>query len=90
MSESAIEIESLQFSYGRNKVLKGVDLHVPTGSIFGFLGRNGAGKTTTIKLLLGLLKPDAGSCRISGLDPQTDAIAVRRTVGYMAEDQQMY
>jgi ABC-type Mn2+/Zn2+ transport system ATPase subunit len=42
--------------------LRGVDLEVPSGSIFGFLGRNGAGKTTTIKILLGLLKPDAGVC----------------------------
>jgi len=90
MNESAIEIEGLEFSYGRNKVLKGVDLNVPAGSIFGFLGRNGAGKTTTIKLLLGLFKPAGGFCRVGGLDPQTDSIAVRRTVGYMAEDQQMY
>ena len=63
---------------------------MPEGSIFGFLGRNGAGKTTTIKLLLGLLKPDDGLCRIEGIDSQKDAISVRRIVGYMAEDQQMY
>ncbi|MBN2455281.1 MAG: ABC transporter ATP-binding protein [Sedimentisphaerales bacterium] len=90
MGKNAIEIESLKFAYGRNEVLKGVDLEVPQGSIFGFLGRNGAGKTTTIKLLLGLLKPRAGACRIQGINPQNDEIAVRRTVGYMAEDQQMY
>lgn len=90
MGKNAIEIEGLKFSYGRDDVLKGVDLQVPEGSIFGFLGRNGAGKTTTIKLLLGLLKPDAGVCKVNELDSQTEAIAVRRTVGYMAEDQQMY
>ena len=90
MDKSAIEIQSLQFSYGRKKVLQGVNLEVPAGSIFGFLGRNGAGKTTTIKLLLGLLKPESGTCKVNGLDPQTEAIAVRRVVGYMAEDQQMY
>lgn len=90
MGNNAIEISGLRFSYGRGEVLKGVDLQVPKGSIFGFLGRNGAGKTTTIKLLLGLLKPASGSCRIEDIDSQTDAIAVRRIVGYMAEDQQMY
>ncbi len=90
MSESAITIKGLRFSYGSNNILKGVDLEVPTGSIFGFLGRNGAGKTTTIKLLLGLLTPAAGTCRVLGLDATVDALAVRRSVGYMAEDQQMY
>jgi len=90
MSKNTIEIEGLKFAYGRNEVLKGVDIAVPEGSIFGFLGRNGAGKTTTIKLLLGLLKPDDGSCRIEGIDSQKDTISVRRIVGYMAEDQQMY
>jgi len=90
MSKNAIEIAGLKFAYRREEVLKGVNLQVPEGSIFGFLGRNGAGKTTTIKLLLGLLNPNAGFCRINGIDPQQDPIAVRRLVGYMAEDQQMY
>ena len=90
MNEPAIKIEGLHFSYGRKKVLRGVDLEVPVGSIFGFLGRNGSGKTTTIKILLGLLKPDAGVCKIGGLDSQKDTMAVRRSVGYMAEDQQMF
>lgn len=90
MVKNAIEIEGLKFAYGRDEVLKGVDLQVPEGSIFGFLGRNGAGKTTTIKLLLGLLKPNEGFCKIEGIDSQQDAISVRKVVGYMAEDQQMY
>jgi len=90
MGKDAIEILELKFSYGREEVLRGVNLQVPEGSIFGFLGRNGAGKTTTIKLLLGLLKPKNGICRIQGVDTQKDEIAVRRAVGYMAEDQQMY
>ena len=90
MNEPAIKIEGLRFSYGREEVLRGVDLEVPAGSIFGFLGPNGSGKTTTIKVLLGLLKPGAGACRIGGLDSQKDVMAVRRSVGYMAEDQQMF
>ena len=90
MTETAIEINDLRFSYGRKNVLKGVNLHVPKGSIFGFLGRNGAGKTTTIKTLLGLQKPRGGTCTISGMDSVADALEVRKRIGFMAEDQQMY
>jgi ABC-2 type transport system ATP-binding protein len=90
MTESAITIEGLHFSYGSKQVLKGVDLEVPKGSIFGFLGRNGTGKTTTIKTLLGLQKPRAGRCMIGGLDSVADTLEVRRRIGFMAEDQQMY
>jgi ABC-2 type transport system ATP-binding protein len=90
MSETAISITDLHFAYGRREVLDGVTLDVPEGSVFGFLGRNGAGKTTTIQILLGLLAPHGGSCRVGGHDPQADAVAVRRAVGYVAEDQQMY
>jgi ABC-2 type transport system ATP-binding protein len=71
-------------------VLKGVDLEVPKGSIFGFLGRNGSGKTTTIKTMLGLQKPRAGRCMIGGLDSFTQTLDVRKRIGFMAEDQQMY
>jgi ABC-2 type transport system ATP-binding protein len=90
MTDTAIEIRGLQFHYGRKKVLKGVDLDVPKGSIFGFLGRNGAGKTTLIKTLLGLQKPTAGKATILGLDCFSQALEVRKRIGYMAEDQQMY
>jgi ABC-2 type transport system ATP-binding protein len=71
-------------------VLTGVNLVVPAGSIFGFLGRNGAGKTTLIKTLLGLQKPSAGTGTILGLDCFDHALEVRKRIGYMAEDQQMY
>jgi ABC-2 type transport system ATP-binding protein len=90
MTEPAIKIEGLHFSYGRKKVLKGVDLEVPKGSIFGFLGRNGSGKTTTIKTLLGLQKPQAGRCLVGGLDSVAQTLEIRKRVGFMAEDQQMY
>lgn len=92
MSDAAVTISRLRYQYGREEVLRGVDLDVPAGSIFGFLGRNGAGKTTTIKVLLGLLRPrpGQGDCRVLGLDPATQAQALRQSVGYLAEDQEMY
>ncbi|HUV62459.1 MAG TPA: ABC transporter ATP-binding protein [Sedimentisphaerales bacterium] len=90
MTEPAIKIEGLHFSYGRKNVLKGVELEVPKGSIFGFLGRNGSGKTTTIKTLLGLQKPQGGRCLVGGLDSVTQNLEIRQRVGFMAEDQQMY
>ncbi len=90
MRQAAIQISELHFSYGKKQVLKGLNLEVPQGAIFGFLGRNGAGKTTTIKTLLGLQRPKAGTCTIDGLDSFADAIKVRARIGYMAEDQQMY
>lgn len=90
MAKTAIQIQDLHFSYGRKHVLKGVTLEVPAGAIFGFLGRNGAGKTTTIKALLGLQKPTSGTCTINGMDSFKDTLEVRRRIGYMAEDQQMY
>ena len=90
MTDTAIEIKDLHFSYGRKTVLTGVNLEVPAGSIFGFLGRNGAGKTTLIKTLLGLQKPSAGTGTILGLDCFAHSLEVRKRIGYMAEDQQMY
>jgi len=90
MTDTAIEIKNLHFSYGRRKVLTGVNLNVPKGSIFGFLGRNGAGKTTLIKTLLGLQKSSAGTATILGMDCFAHALEVRKRIGYMAEDQQMY
>jgi ABC-2 type transport system ATP-binding protein len=90
MLDIAINIDDLHFSYGKKHVLQGVNLQVPKGTIFGFLGRNGAGKTTTIKTLLGLQRPQRGTCTINGLDCVSDALEVRKRIGYMAEDQQMY
>ena len=90
MNEHAIQVSGLHFSYGAREILQGVDLQVPAGSIFGFLGRNGAGKTTLIKLLLGLLRPTAGTCKVLGLEAAREPLAVRERIGYMAEDQRMY
>jgi ABC-2 type transport system ATP-binding protein len=90
MTDSVIELTDVQKRFGRDAVLRGLNLHVTAGQTFAFLGRNGAGKTTTIRMLMGLLKPDAGSVRVLGLDPSKDALEIRRRVGYLAEDQQMW
>ncbi|HVS71174.1 MAG TPA: ABC transporter ATP-binding protein [Phycisphaerae bacterium] len=86
----AIELANVHKSFGRNAVLAGVDLHVPAGKTYAFLGRNGAGKTTTIRMLMGLLHPDAGDIHVLAMSPRNDALAIRRDVGYLAEDQQMW
>lgn len=90
MNEPAIELRGLRKSFGKKEVLAGVDLTVPAGATFALLGRNGVGKTTTIKVLLGLIKPDAGMAHVLGLDPLRQSIEVRRRVGYMAENQTMH
>jgi ABC-2 type transport system ATP-binding protein len=81
--EKAILTSGLTKSYGAVQALRGVDLAVEKGTIFGFLGPNGAGKTTTIRCLLDLIRPQAGSIRVLGLDPQADPVAVRARVGYL-------
>jgi len=91
MSEHpVIELHGVNKSFGKKPVLRGLDLSVPPGQTFAFLGRNGAGKTTTIRMLLGLLHPDSGTVRVLGLNPRTSALDIRRRVGYVAEDQSMF
>ncbi len=93
MSESlAIETVDLQKRFDTIDALRGLNLRVPQGSIFGFLGRNGAGKTTTIKLLLGMARPTAGQARVLGL-PADDAAAsvnIRRRTGFVDENKALY
>ena len=91
MADSAtIEVSGIRKRFGKREVLRGVDLDVPAGSIFGFLGLNGAGKTTLIRILLGLIRADGGTARVAGADSRAEALAVRRCIGYMAENQTMY
>jgi beta-exotoxin I transport system ATP-binding protein len=75
--------QGLRKSYGKVRALRGVDLEVRRGEIFGFLGPNGAGKTTTIRCLLDLIRPDGGTARVLGIDPQTDPVAVQARSGYL-------
>ncbi len=92
MTDCIIETTQLTKSFKGQPALRGLDLKVPIGSIFGFLGRNGAGKTTTIKALMGLLRPDNGTARVFGI-PVGDAdrsVAIRRRVGFVTEDKELY
>jgi ABC-2 type transport system ATP-binding protein len=79
----AIETKGLIKFYGKVQALRGVDLDVRRGEMFGFLGPNGAGKTTTIRCLLDLIRPQGGSMRVLGMDPQAEPVAVRARVGYL-------
>lgn len=79
--KNAIEVGGLKKSYGNVEVLRGINLRVAEGSVYAVLGPYGAGKTTLIRILSTLLRPDAGSVRIFGLDAGRDADAVRRHIG---------
>ena len=81
MDDDVIVLENLTKTYGRRRGLTGLDLRVHAGEVLGYLGPNGAGKSTTIRLLLDLIRPTAGTARVLGLDPRTDAVALHRRVG---------
>lgn len=80
-----IEAVGLQKRYGATFAVKGVDLAVAPGEIVGFLGPNGAGKTTTIKMLIGLLRPSAGTARIGGFDIQHEPLRAKALLGYLPD-----
>jgi len=85
MNEYLIEAEGITHAYGKESVLRGLDLKVGRGSIYGFLGRNGAGKSTFIRFLAGLSSPDEGSLRVLGTDPSRWSPETQCKVGYMAD-----
>ena len=93
MNDLAIETKNLRYRAGRGPKafdLSDVSLRVPTGSVYGFLGPNGSGKTTTIRLLLGLLKPDAGSINVLGEAMPDHYETVLAKVGYVPERPHVY
>jgi ABC-2 type transport system ATP-binding protein len=85
-----IDTQELTKTYKGVNALHGLSLKVPRNSIYGFLGPNGAGKSTTIKMLLGLTRPTAGKALIFGKDITQESLAVRRKVGYLAQDPRYY
>jgi ABC-2 type transport system ATP-binding protein len=88
--ESVIHVKGLTKSYGKVRALRGIDLDVKKGEIFGFLGPNGAGKTTTIRCLLDMIRPDGGKTSLMGMDPQRDSVAVQALTGYLPGEMQFY
>src|ERR1700733_15461439 len=87
----AIEAEGLVKNYGKTRALAGLDLMVPTGTVYGLLGPNGAGKTTAVRVFATLLRPDGGRARVLGYDVDKDEAKVRRVIGltgqYPARDE---
>ena len=81
--DSVILVDGLVKHYGRVEAVRGIDLEVRRGEVFGFLGPNGSGKSTTIRCLLGLLRPTAGRIGAFGLDSTRDGVALRRRLTYL-------
>ncbi|HEY9452305.1 MAG TPA: ABC transporter ATP-binding protein, partial [Bradyrhizobium sp.] len=86
----AINVEGLSKSFGGREVVHDLSMQVKRGSIYGFLGPNGSGKTTTIRMLCGLLTPDAGEGTCLGYDIRRDADKIKRQVGYMTQRFSLY
>lgn len=86
----AIETRGLTKYYGNKAVVRSLDLKVPTGCVYGFLGRNGAGKSTTIKLLTGMIHPDHGTSEVLGQNVATLPPETRSRIAYIAEGHPLY
>src|SRR5947209_20115178 len=84
-----IETQNLTRRFGRTEAVHGLDLAVPTGSVFALLGPNGAGKTTTLKILMNLLAPTAGVARVLGVDTRKLGEREFAQIGYVSENQQL-
>jgi len=90
MTELAIEARELSRHFGKVVAVENVDLEIPSGQIYGFLGPNGSGKTTIIRMLCGLLTPSRGRVSVLGLDIPAQAEVLRRKIGYMTQKFSLY
>ena len=90
LNGNVIRTQGLTKAYQGTKALDSLNLEVPKNSIFGFLGPNGAGKSTTIKMLLGLTRPTEGKALLFGQDITQESLAIRKRVGYLAQDPSYY
>jgi len=86
----AIDVAGLSKSFSGREVVHDLSMQVKRGTIYGFLGPNGSGKTTTIRMLCGLLTPDAGEGTCLGYDIRRDADKIKRQVGYMTQRFSLY
>jgi len=89
-SDLAINVSGLEKRFGDLVAVNGVDLQVPRGLIYGFLGPNGSGKTTTLRMICGLLKPDGGEGTCLGFDIRAEAERIKRRIGYMTQKFSFY
>ncbi|GMA08346.1 ABC transporter ATP-binding protein [Tetragenococcus halophilus subsp. flandriensis] len=83
---NVIETRKLTKSYGKHQALRGVDLTVKEGEVYGFIGPNGSGKSTTIRILLGMLRKDSGEAKLLGKDPWKDAVNIHKRLVYVPGD----
>lgn len=90
LEQPVLEAVGLRKSFGGTVAVDGADLRVYPGEIYGFLGTNGAGKTTTIRLLMGILKPDAGSLRLFGRETQRTSLEQKQRIGYVSQEPAFY
>ncbi len=90
MSEWAVEARGLTRYFDKKTAVDNLDLHVAEGEFYGFLGPNGAGKSTTINMLVGLLRPSAGQCLITGVDMWANPLEAKKRLGVLPEGLQMY
>lgn len=89
-NKPAIEVNTLNKSYGPIHAVRGISFTVNHGEVLGFLGPNGAGKSTTMKMITGFLEPDGGSINVNGHDVLVDPIAVKSNIGYLPEGAPCY
>lgn len=90
MSDPAIATTDLTKTYGDVLAVRELNLRVPRGAIYGFLGRNGAGKTTTIKMVLGLARPTSGSARVLGMEAGKERVAILERTTFVSEKKTLY
>lgn len=90
MSEVLLKTGGLRRSFGSRVVIDELNLAVPAGRVYGFLGRNGAGKTTTIRMLLGILRPDRGTIVYDGEEVSQTTAEMKRRIGYVSQQQHFY
>lgn len=87
---SAIEIKNLRKSYGKNEVLKGINLSIEAGKVIGYIGPNGSGKSTTVRILIGLDGDFGGEVVVKGINVKENPLAVKKLIGYIPENAELY
>jgi ABC-2 type transport system ATP-binding protein len=86
----AITLTAVSKTYGDKQAVSDLELNVKTGTVYGLLGPNGSGKSTTMKMIMGLVKPTAGSVLVYGVDPQKDPLTIKKMIGYVPETPRLY